>query len=132
MKSGLHQKKKQKLFGVLGLDDIEDDSYKKFQLMFKHEDDTTNTNAKKFSLYPFGMSEKLFLPKSQHEKISTVFKRFTKALDNDFKQKEKTLSSWLEKASQRPDQSVGSFSQKQMEPMDLEPISEFVDTQLKD
>ena len=45
------------------------------------------------------MSEKLFLPKSQHEKIATVFKRFTKAIDNDFKQKEKSYSQWLDKAS---------------------------------
>lgn len=41
------------------------------------------------------MSEKLFLPKAQHEKIASMFKRFTKAIDADLKQKEKALSQVL-------------------------------------
>lgn len=69
------------------------------------------------------MSEKLFLPKTQHEKIAAMFKRFTKAIETDLKQKEKALATALAKAD--------SVSQKQMEVMDLEPINE-LDTPLKE
>jgi hypothetical protein len=47
--------------------------------------------TKKYSLYPFGMSEKLFLPKSEHENIKRVFKRFQKSLENDFEAKDKAF-----------------------------------------
>ena len=47
--------------------------------------------TKKYSLYPFGMSEKLFLPKSEHENIRRVFKRFQKSLDQDFDAKDRAF-----------------------------------------
>jgi hypothetical protein len=44
--------------------------------MYKAPDDLGNNDGstggvgtKKYSLYPFGMSENLFLPKSEHKKI---------------------------------------------------------------
>ena len=86
------------MYGVLGLDSIEDEQYRKFLLMYKQSDDST-AETKKFSLYPFGMSEKLFLPKTQHEKIANVFMRFQKALDQDFKQKEKSYSQCMDKVN---------------------------------
>jgi hypothetical protein len=50
----------------LGLDSIEDESYKQYLLMYKPSDDLgggdeggtgVTTATKKYSLYPFGMSE---------------------------------------------------------------------------
>jgi hypothetical protein len=90
-----HKKqKKSKMMGVLGLDSIEDESYKQYLLMYKPQDDLGGNDdagggAKKYSLYPFGMSEKLFLPKSEHENIKRVFRKFKKDLENDFDQKDK-------------------------------------------
>jgi len=44
--------------------------------MYKPAEDNITGGTKKFSLYPFGMSEKLFVPKSHYEKVKNVFKRF--------------------------------------------------------
>lgn len=78
--SFIKQKKSKKMIGILGLDSIEDESYKQFLLMHKPSDDLGGNDeggaAKKYSLYPFGMSENLFLPKSEHENIKKVFKKF--------------------------------------------------------
>jgi hypothetical protein len=49
---------------VLGLDNIEDESYRQYLLMYKPSEEGPQGNAKKYSLYPFGMSEKLFIPKA--------------------------------------------------------------------
>jgi hypothetical protein len=73
--------KKKKMMGVIGIDSIEDDSYQKYLLMYKPSEDPIDKAAaggaaKKYSLYPFGMSEKLFLPKSEHQHIKEVFKKF--------------------------------------------------------
>jgi len=47
--------------------------------------------TKKYSLYPFGMSEQLFLPKSEHENIKRVFRRFQKSIDHEFDVKDKAF-----------------------------------------
>jgi hypothetical protein len=91
------QKKKKKMYGVLGLDSIEDESYRQYLLMYKPQDDLGGGGgggedggtggagpSKKYSLYPFGMSENLFLPKSEHENIKRVFKRFQKSIEQEF------------------------------------------------
>jgi hypothetical protein len=77
------------MMGVLGIDSIEDDSYQKYLLMYKPSQDpidnaATAGAAKKYSLYPYGMSEKLFVPKSEHQHIEKVFKRFQKSIENEF------------------------------------------------
>jgi hypothetical protein len=95
--SFIKQKKKKKMYGVLGLDSIEDESYRQYLLMYKPQDDlgggggggedggTSGAGpSKKYSLYPFGMSENLFLPKSEHENIKRVFKRFQKSIEQEF------------------------------------------------
>lgn len=64
MFSSLKEQKKSKMYGVLGLDSIEDESYRQYLLMYKPTDEAAVGNAKKYSLYPFGMSEKLFIPKA--------------------------------------------------------------------
>lgn len=56
------------MMGVLGIDSIKDDSYQEYLLMYKANEDPLDGAAaggatKKYSLYPFGMSEKLFRPK---------------------------------------------------------------------
>ena len=92
--SFIKQKKKKKMYGVLGLDSIEDESYRQYLLMYKPQDDLGGGGgggedggtggagpSKKYSLYPFGMSENLFLPKSEHENIKRVFKRFQKSIE---------------------------------------------------
>jgi len=94
--SFIKQKKKKKMYGVLGLDSIEDESYRQYLLMYKPQDDLGGGGggedggtggagpSKKYSLYPFGMSENLFLPKSEHENIKRVFKRFQKSIEQEF------------------------------------------------
>jgi hypothetical protein len=95
--SFIKQKKKKKMYGVLGLDSIEDESYRQYLLMYKPQDDLGGGGgggedggtggagpSKKYSLYPFGMSENLFLPKSEHENIKKVFKRFQKSIEQEF------------------------------------------------
>jgi hypothetical protein len=82
------------MYGVLGLDSIEDESYRQYLLMYKPQDDLGGGGedggtggagpSKKYSLYPFGMSENLFLPKSEHENIKRVFKRFQKSIEQEF------------------------------------------------
>lgn len=86
--------KKKKMIGVIGIDSIEDDSYQQYLLMYKSSQDPLDNvggAAKKYSLYPFGMSEKLFLPKSEHQHIKKVFDRFQKSLETEFTQKEKVF-----------------------------------------
>ena len=95
--SFIKQKKKKRMYGVLGLDSIEDESYRQYLLMYKPQDDLGGGGgggedggtggagpSKKYSLYPFGMSENLFLPKSEHENIKRVFKRFQKSIEQEF------------------------------------------------
>jgi hypothetical protein len=67
------------MIGVLGIDSIDDKSYQDYLIMYKPSEDTSTENTglgggpKKYSLYPFGMSEKLFQPKGKYEHLKEVF-----------------------------------------------------------
>jgi len=89
------------MMGVIGINSIEDDSYQKYLLMYKASEDPLDNAgnagaAKKYSLYPFGMSEKLFVPKSEHDHIKDVFNKFKKSLETEFTQKEKVFQQYID------------------------------------
>jgi hypothetical protein len=96
------------MYGVLGLDSIDDKSYRDYLLMYKPQDDLGGGGGggedggtggagptKKYSLYPFGMSENLFLPKAEHKKIKQVFERFQKSIEQEFK-KDRAFQVYME------------------------------------
>ena len=84
------------MMGVIGIDTIEDNSYKDYLMMYKPSQDpidnaTSGGAAKKYSLKPFGMSEKLFAPKFEHDRIKDVFDKFKKSLEIEFAFKDKVF-----------------------------------------
>ena len=64
--------------------------------MYKASEDPLDGAAaggatKKYSLYPFGMSEKLFRPEQEHKDVKNMFENFKKSLETEFTKKDKAF-----------------------------------------